>query len=158
MAAYFLASAGPCFYYRAFGSLHFRPLMDQLRNADAHLSAIAPIFHIQSLDIQDWLWRSHVNGRGTFGGGISAMPSLHVAIATLMACTSFHFGRRSGWIMTGFAIMIWIASVHLGWHYASDGVVAAAMTVAIWKASVYLVRLLTPAAQTDERATSPALA
>ena len=31
-----------------------------------------------------------------------------------------------------YAFLIWTASVHLGWHYALDGVLAALLTVVLW--------------------------
>jgi hypothetical protein len=29
-------------------------------------------------------------------------------------------------------MLIWIASIHLGWHYASDGLLGAAMMAGLW--------------------------
>ncbi len=67
------------------------------------------------------------------GAGISAMPSLHNAMAVLFACAAWHANRRMGWLFSGYAVLIWIGSIHLGWHYAIDGIVAAVLTIAIWK-------------------------
>jgi len=139
LAAYFLASAGPCFYERAFGDGHFRPLMARLHAVDAELQAFWPGLGVHALRLQDILWNSFSAQRELFGGGISAMPSVHVSIAVLMACGAWQIGRRPGWIMTAFAVAIWIGSVHFGWHYALDGIVAAPMTLAIWKLSGWLV-------------------
>lgn len=138
-AAYFLASAGPCYYERAFGDPHFRPLMDRLQVIDAELKAFAPGMGVQALRVQDMLWQSYARQRELFGGGISAMPSMHVAMSVLMACGGWRLGRKPGWLLTVFALLIWIGSVHLGWHYALDGVVALGLTLAIWKLSGWLV-------------------
>jgi hypothetical protein len=61
------------------------------------------------------------------------MPSLHNAIAVLYALAAFRIGRLLGWFMTGYAVIIFIGSVHLGWHYAVDGIVSAAAMVLIWR-------------------------
>lgn len=141
-AAYLLGSAGPCFYERAFGDPHFRPLMDRLHRIDAELQAISSTFGVHGLRLQDMLWQSFASESGVFGGGISAMPSVHVSIAVLMACASWSVSARMGWILTLFALTIWIGSVHFGWHYALDGIVGAAMTLAIWRFSGWLVERL----------------
>lgn len=156
LGAYFLASAGPCFYERAFGDPQFQPLMARLHAIDAELKAIYPAFGVHGLRLQDLLWNGFTAKRELFGGGISAMPSMHVSIAVLMACAAWQLNRRLGWIMTGFAALIWIGSVHFGWHYATDGLVALGMTLAIWKLSGWLVdRLVLRAPAADWR---PALA
>lgn len=148
LAAYFLASAGPCFYDNLFGGTHFKPLSDHLHDLDAKIAAAVPSLRIVSLDMQAWLWQSFVDRAANFGAGISAMPSVHVAFAALMARAAFGIGKRMGWTLMAYAIFIWIASVHLGWHYAIDGIVGAAMALAIWYASGMVVaRLL---AATDE--------
>ena len=137
--AYFLASAGPCYYERAFGDPHFRPLMDRLHALDSEMNAIWPGFGVHALRLQDMLWASFMSKRELFGGGISAMPSMHVSIAVLMACGGWQLGRKPGWLLTIFAGMIWAGSVHLGWHYALDGAVALGLTLAIWRLSGWLV-------------------
>lgn len=138
-AAYFLASAGPCYYERAFGDPHFRPLMDRLHMIDLGLKAFAPGFGIEALRVQDMLWNSYVAKREFLGGGISAMPSMHVSMAVLMACGGRQLGRKPGWLLAIFAALVWIGSVHLGWHYALDGAVALGLTLAIWRLSGWLV-------------------
>ena len=81
-------------------------------------------------------------GQDAIGGGISAMPSLHVAIAVLTAlCVRDRFPGLQ-WLPWIYAVIIYIGSIHLGWHYASDGIVSAVGMVAIWKAAGwYLDRL-----------------
>jgi hypothetical protein len=146
LGAYFLASAGPCFYERAFGDPQFAPLMARLHALDAELKAIYPAFGVHGLRLQDMLWGGFTAKRELFGGGISAMPSMHVSIAVLMALAARQLNRRLGRVMTVFAAMIWIGSVHFGWHYATDGLVALGLTLAIWKLSGWLVdRLVVPA-------------
>jgi TRAP-type C4-dicarboxylate transport system permease small subunit len=80
------------------------------------------------------LWKGYATQTYSFGMGISAMPSLHNAIAVLYALMAFRFGKIAGWIFTTYAIIIFIGSIHLGWHYAVDGIFSAIGMWAIWKA------------------------
>jgi hypothetical protein len=59
--------------------------------------------------------------------------SMHNAIAMLYVLAGFRVSRRLGWLMTGYATVVFVGSIHLGWHYASDGIVAAAAMWAIWR-------------------------
>lgn len=133
LAAYLLASAGPCFYDLAFHDPRFSDLMDHLRRSDAVLRQISPKLGLQSLGVQDMLWNGYVNHRDEFGIGISAMPSMHVASSCLMALGAYQISRPLGRAMAVFAALIWIGSIQLGWHYAVDGIVGAAMTFAVWR-------------------------
>ena len=35
-------------------------------------------------------------------------------------------------LLTAFAVVIQVGSVHLGWHYAVDGYIGARLTLAVW--------------------------
>jgi membrane-associated phospholipid phosphatase len=61
------------------------------------------------------------------------MPSMHVASSCLMALGAYQISRPLGRAMAVFAALIWIGSIQLGWHYAVDGIVGAAMTFAVWR-------------------------
>jgi hypothetical protein len=130
--AYLGASAGPCYaaLVGASSAPEFAPLMERL-----HAIAAVEGSHIDAVRWQGVLWDAHSNRRYGFGMGISAMPSLHNAIAMLYALAFFRFGRGWGAAGTAFAAIIFIGSVHLGWHYAVDGIVAAAAMAAIWWAA-----------------------
>lgn len=73
------------------------------------------------------LWSNYQAGGAILGGGISAFPSLHVAIATWFALAL----AQRGWPKIGVAYVasIYIGSVILGWHYLLDG--AGGIAVAI---------------------------
>jgi hypothetical protein len=128
--AWLLASAGPCFSagIGADSAPEFTGLMERLA-----AMSIATDGTINAPGWQQVLWRSHAGESYGFGMGISAMPSLHNAIATLYALAAFRVSRAFGWVATVYAVLIFIGSVHLGWHYAVDGIVGALAMVAIWK-------------------------
>ena len=61
------------------------------------------------------------------GGGISAFPSMHAAMATLWAG---YLVERSRWLAPiglGFLAVILYLSVYTGWHYAVDGIASIAV-------------------------------
>jgi hypothetical protein len=118
------ASAGPCF----FGNLGledspYAGLMSYLKAADQN----APIF---ALNVQGMLWQGYA-GAGT-EMGISAMPSLHNATALLMVLASRSFHPAIRWALKIHFILIFLGSIHLGWHYAVDAYVSYAATLMIW--------------------------
>ncbi len=129
-------SAGPCFYNDYVGhSQSFADLMTRLQSQASGYGA-EDLGFIMS---QGHLRAAHGSLDLMPGGGISAMPSVHNGLSALFAIAGFRIGRKTGWVMTGYAVLIWIASIHLGWHYALDGIVAAAVTVGLWKAAGWLV-------------------
>ncbi len=134
VAAWLLASAGPMYYPHlvgpdaSFALLHDR-IIELGRLAELEGSKLAtPLGHVALL-------HRYIQGNYVPGFGISAMPSIHVAMATLFAIGGFVMHRWLGWMMTAYAVLIWIGSIYLGWHYATDGIVGASMTIGLWKLS-----------------------
>ena len=85
------------------------------------------------------------------------MPSMHVALATLIGIAGFQRNRAWGIVLSSYAFLIWIGSIFFGWHYIVEtldyvrahvvpviGPVAALMIFAIWKGSAPLARLMYP--------------
>ena len=141
-AALSLSSAGPCFYgLVAEGPDPFAPLMENLRLINNLLRKQGSL-GVTSLQVQDALWKGYENSATGTGSGISAMPSLHVATSVLMARAAFALNRRAGVLLSLFALVIWIGSVHLGWHYAVDGMVSLPLALAVWALSGWIVRLI----------------
>lgn len=113
---YLLSCGGPVF----FGRLGFGDRFAQL--------PIEPWVKVTT----SYLWEDYLRGGGNIGGGISAMPSLHVAIALWFALVVRAYAPR--WAYLGFLYyaMILVGSVLLGWHFACDGIVATAITLSAW--------------------------
>lgn len=129
-----LSSAGPVFYGNITGDFGvYGDQMGYLRGVDAQIPLL-------SLEIRDRLWTSYVQDFGSVTSGISAMPSLHVAIATLCAIAGWYVSRRAGMWLTAYAVFIFIGSIHLGWHYAVDGYASIIGAGAIWAAVGWLLR------------------
>lgn len=82
---------------------------------------------------RDYLWQYHQLGRGQVGTGISAFPSMHVAIATWLALMSNSFDKRLGMLGWFYWTCIMFGSVYLGWHYIADGIGGSMIAVAAWK-------------------------
>ena len=127
IAATMLASGGPCFYGRLIdGPDPYAPLMQYLHQASLHS-------HVNiSVRLQNMLWNYYASGGEGVGAGISAMPSMHVAGATLFALLGWRTNRFLGIALSVNVGLILIATVFLGWHYAVDGYAAIVGTVAIW--------------------------
>lgn len=135
---YLLSSAGPCYaaLIGAANAADYAPLMERL-SAMAAQDGV----HLDALRWQDVLWSFHDKERFAFGMGISAMPSLHNAIAVLYALALTRMSRHVGALATVYAVVIFIGSIHLGWHFAADGIVSTIAMIGIWKVSgVYLRR------------------
>jgi hypothetical protein len=127
--AWAMSSAGPCFsaLVGAHSAADFAQLMERL-----HLIAGPDGRGLGTTQWQSVLWQAHVDRRYGFAMGISAMPSLHNAIAVLYALTLSRFGRTARLLGCLFVLITFVGSIHLAWHYAADGLIAAAGVVAIW--------------------------
>jgi membrane-associated phospholipid phosphatase len=123
--AILLSSAGPVFYDRLGYGADFEPLMDRLR-------AINETTRVPALAVQDLLWDGYANGGAA--KGISAMPSMHMASTTLLMIYGWRCARWAGILLTVFAAVILLGTVHLGYHYAIDSYAGALIAVLCWKA------------------------
>lgn len=127
VAAAVLSSAGPCYYHLVAGGPDpYAALMHYLHVADGHIPVLA-------LEVQDMLWQGYQHHIGASGLTISAMPSMHVATAMLLALAGWRVGRGLGIALSVFAALILVGSIHLGWHYAVDGYVGAIGAFLIWR-------------------------
>lgn len=120
VAAVFCASAGPIFYDRLMGGQDFAPLRQRL----------GPAWMVRGE--ADAMWASFASGRPGLLAGISAMPSVHVAISVWMWLTARRLAPRMALAAIAYAALIWTASVQLGWHYVSDGLAGVIGMLVVW--------------------------
>lgn len=122
------ASAGPCYYPNVVtkGLNPYQSLMDSL----SAIHASKPLWAIHN---QIGLWDAQLAKEWLPFGGISAMPSIHVAMAVVFALLGKQVNCWLGIVLIAYAVIIQIGSVILGWHYAIDGYVSIILTILLWK-------------------------
>ena len=123
LGQYLASSAGPIFYELTGLGTRFADL------------PIEP----WAAETRDYLWSDYQRGGGKVGGGISAMPSLHVGMAAWCALVLQKYSPKMAWLGWGYAAIIYIGSVHLGWHYATDGLVSLLLLWGGWSLSKRLL-------------------
>ncbi|MFO1032762.1 MAG: phosphatase PAP2 family protein [Hyphomicrobiales bacterium] len=140
VAGTILSSAGPCFYgHVVAGPDPYAGLLSTLRSAN-------DIWPIWAVPTQDTLWQSNLAGHGDIEG-VSAMPSLHVATSVLFILQARAWGKRwAVWFTSLFAIVIFMGSIVLAWHYAADGYVGGVLALACWWIAGKLAPPVEPAA------------
>ncbi|MBN2741333.1 MAG: phosphatase PAP2 family protein [Rhodobacteraceae bacterium] len=107
------SSVGPVYYDRLIGGDTFAALTAALKSSGI---ADGPIGYAQGL-----LWSHYAAGGTRLNLGISAFPSMHVAVATI---TMLYLWERSKWLRVPgvlFLLSIVFLSVYSGFHYAIDG-------------------------------------
>jgi membrane-associated phospholipid phosphatase len=127
LAAVAMASVGPTFYGDFYGSLpnpyaDFQAFINQ--NGEAHFPVT---FKTRGL-LLEWA----TNGKPLNANAISAMPSMHVAIAWLVALYGWQIHRRLGIALISFALLTVGATIYLGLHYALDSYVSIACVSLMW--------------------------
>jgi hypothetical protein len=122
--AVIFSSAGPCYY----SLIGLSP--DPFAGLMAYLREVNAILPLMAIKIQDALWLSYVDK--LMIGGITAMPSMHNAASLLFALAGWQIGRRVGLILTIHCALVFIGSIHLGWHYAIDAYAGWAVALPAW--------------------------
>jgi hypothetical protein len=117
-------SVGPIYYENLLGEARFAGLTSHLH---AVTSPDEPVSQIPDL-----LWTAYVTKTPGIATGISAFPSLHLAITTLFMLVGFRLRQWLGWTMALYLCVIMAGSVHLGWHYAIDGYFSILATTIFW--------------------------
>jgi hypothetical protein len=131
LGAVLLSSVGPVYYDR---------LVVGPNPYAEHAAYITSIRGLRATQIQQSIWTWLQNHQYIPFGSMSAMPSMHVAVATVMALAGW---ERSPWLGVAgwiYVLLILVGSVHLNWHYAVDGYVAILGTWLIWRLSGWVVR------------------
>lgn len=140
LAATLLASVGPIFYDRLVGG-------DEFSDLTRRLQASAPITFAEAR----MMWASFSENPPGLVMGISAMPSIHVAVAVWiwLSLRSLRPGLSN--LAFAYAALICWGSVQLGWHYLSDGVAACLGVRGLWWLAEVITRLF-PSAPPNESA------
>jgi hypothetical protein len=126
--AIIFSSAGPCYYAKVVNG-HPNPY-DPLMSRLTEIHSSMPLFAIKN---QIGIWKAYENHVWLPFGGISAMPSLHIAITVLFALVGWRINRYIGILLTAYVLITQIGAVILGWHYAVDGYVSILLTILVWK-------------------------
>ncbi|USA43599.1 phosphatase PAP2 family protein [Spongiibacter taiwanensis] len=143
--ALIFSSVGPAFYERLYPGVTspYTDLMTYLHQANES-------YPVWALATQDYLWQLYQQGENGIGGGISAMPSMHVSVALLLCCAIWPRGLLARVAGCHFVLIILMGSVHLAWHYAADGYLSLVTSLAIWKVCGWLLSFRpTPEAEPD---------
>ena len=106
---YLLPSAGPIFYERMGFGDRFQELV--------------ATNHPNYARFADYLWESYTAAGADLGTGISAMPSMHVSMAIWTVIAARAIWAPLAVPAAIYALLIWLASITSGWHYATDGLV-----------------------------------
>lgn len=130
--ATWLASVGPCFVGPLLGDRTFDAQMAYLNAANEQVPVMT--LKVQGM-LLDWF---HADANG-LGSGITAMPSMHVAVAFLFWLTTRHAAPRLARWFGLFFGLIWLGSVHLAYHYAVDGLVSVISVAALWRLSAVVI-------------------
>jgi len=123
VAAMLLSSAGPLFYDRLYGGHAFQSLDSMLRARGGWVA----------LAESDLMWAARADSDPGLVAGISAVPSVHVAMSLWIYLAAREIAPRAALPALLYFLLVWIGSVQLGWHYASDGLVGAVGMLAVWR-------------------------
>jgi len=126
------ASVGPCFVGPMLGNSTFDAQM-------AYLNAANEQVPIMVLPVQEMLLEWYGQAENGLGSGITAMPSMHCAIAFLYWIAVRRVSAKWGAFFGVFFFITWLSSVHLAYHYAVDGLVSLLAVAAIWTASQHII-------------------
>jgi len=117
-------SVGPVYYDRLLGGERFSDLTLALDATGVTKSGIGVT--------QQVLWDIYAGNSAKIGSGISAFPSVHVAVATVAAIYMFERSWLLAPIAVAFLCATFFLSVYTGYHYAIDGYVAFVVIVGLW--------------------------
>ena len=134
VAATYFSSVGPVFYHHVTGDYDkYAAMFAYFSTFDTELIPGDSLTKrgLIATTLQNLLWGIY-DGWLEGTGGISAMPSMHNAQALLFVLVGFRLATWFGWVTVAFLIVTFIGSVHLGWHYMVDGLLAFVLVIPIW--------------------------
>jgi hypothetical protein len=121
--AYAVSAAGPIFAHLTDPAVGagFEPLRAQLLSTLGEKNTIIATQRYLAVGID--------RAYATKGAGISAMPSMHIATATILLIAT-----KRTWLFP-LAVLFWLTTFYFGYHYAVDAPVAAVIAIACWMVS-----------------------
>ncbi|MEO6387458.1 MAG: phosphatase PAP2 family protein [Croceibacterium sp.] len=122
VAAALLSSAGPIFYDRLMGTQDFQALNHMLDVRGATMA----------LAESNAMWAAYHGNNPGLVAGISAAPSLHVAMSLWIVLAARSLAPRAMPVAIIYFVLITLGSIQLGWHYVSDGVLGSLGMLVIW--------------------------
>jgi len=127
LLAYGFSAAGPVFAHLVDPDLgaRFAPLRESLDILLADDSSVR--------STQAYLAAAIDSSVAVRGGGISAMPSMHIGAASIYVLAAL--GTRWLWPAVTFWLLTFFGSIYFGYHYAVDGLAAAALAALCWRVS-----------------------
>ncbi|MCM5557989.1 phosphatase PAP2 family protein [Pleomorphomonas sp. JP5] len=128
LVAWLAMSAGPAFFAQVTGDT------DRFASTLAAVSANTLPNGSGIRDVQLYLWDLYVTRTSGFGMGISAFPSLHVAMVTLCALVALEVDRLLAIAGLLIVLLIEAGSILFGWHYAIDGYFSIVVMAVLWRA------------------------
>lgn len=140
-----MSSVGPVFYDMTYGGNRFSGLL-------IYLESIHRETELGAVRAMEYLVENF--GTTKLGVGISAMPSLHVAMSFYGYLLARHFRKQRflQWFSLIFTAAMLFGSIQLGWHYLSDGIVGMLCVWAIWRFSGWITdRLYRPGSASQIR-------
>ncbi len=136
-----LPAAGPIFFERM--------------GYGARFAAVSSSAEVKQ--VGDYLWDIYATKRFGAGSGISAMPSMHVAMSSWTVIAFRRFAPRFAFVAIGGWVVIVALSIALGWHYACDGIAGSLVAVATYRAIRWALRVSTGASDQPAPALTPQL-
>ncbi|MCB2078811.1 MAG: phosphatase PAP2 family protein [Novosphingobium sp.] len=123
-----LSAAGPIFWGRIGLGERFDTMIAQLPPGTKGAS--------------EYLWMNHTAEINDLAVGISAMPSMHVAMACWIAIA--YARTKLAPVGIAYWLLVFTGSVALGWHYFVDGVAGSLGALACWYLAGKIVELPAP--------------
>lgn len=117
-------SVGPVYFDRLLGGDRFADLTTALVHSGVTASGLG--------QTQAALWEIYSGQSALIGSGISAFPSVHVAIASVAA---IYMSERSKYLIPLAATFLFFTlylSIFTGYHYAVDGYVSIIVIFSLW--------------------------
>ena len=114
------------------------PIFFERRGHGMRYHGIEPLPEVKA--VADYLWTIYSNRQFGLASGISAMPSMHVTMATWTLLVFRRFAPHLRWVAIAGWLAIAVLSMALGWHFACDGIVGTAAAIVTWKALRFAMR------------------